>query len=149
MITFFEIAITICLGLLIGTEFAVSAFINPILRKLDTTTQASAIRLFAQTLGFVMPFWYGASLLLLVGDTIVRREERGLWLLGIASVIWVAVIVLTLLFLVPINNRMARLNPAEFVAEEQREHAKWDRLHRVRVGALVAALCCFLLAVRL
>ena len=144
-----EIATTVCIGLLIGTEFAVSAFINPVLRKLDDAAQASAIRLFAQRLGFAMPFWYGASLLLLVLNTIFRRHEPGFSLLGAASAIWAVVILLTILVLVPINNRMARLSPESFLAEQQREHAKWDNLHRFRVAALAAAMCCFLLAVLL
>jgi hypothetical protein len=51
-----NVVTTLCIGLLIGTEFAVSAFINPILRKLDSRAQASAIRLFAKRLGTAMPF---------------------------------------------------------------------------------------------
>ncbi len=42
-----NVVTVLCVGLLIGTEFAVSAFINPILRKLDDGAQAQAISLFA------------------------------------------------------------------------------------------------------
>ena len=145
----FETVTTVCIGLLIGTEFAVSAFINPILRKLDNAAQASAIRLFAQKLGFVMPFWYAASLLLLIVNAILERHQPGFLLLTAACAIWIAVILLTILFLVPINNRMARLDPESFLAEQQQEHAKWNSLHQVRVAALAVAMCCFLLAVRM
>jgi hypothetical protein len=141
-----DIVTTVCIGLLIGTEFAVSAFINPILRKLNDGAQAQAIAMFAQRLGFVMPFWYVGSLLLLAAATVVRWHA-GAALLITACAIWVAVIVATLLVLVPINNRMMKLDAKAFPAEAQREHRKWDRLHRVRVGALTAAAVCFLVAV--
>jgi len=70
MILALTIITTLCIGLLIGTEFSVSVFINPILRRLDVLAQAHAIRLFARRLGAAMPFWYTASLLLLIGEAI-------------------------------------------------------------------------------
>ena len=42
-----------------------------------------------------MPFWYVASLVLLIAETIVRRHESGAALLAIASAIWAAVIVVS------------------------------------------------------
>jgi len=62
-----HIATILCIGLLIGVEFAVSAFINPVVWKLDLAAQAEAFRLFGRRLGRAMPPWYIASLLLLVG----------------------------------------------------------------------------------
>jgi len=144
MIFLLDLITIMCIGLLIGTEFAVSAFINPVLRKLDDRAQASAIQLFAGRLGFVMLFWYGASLLLLLLEMGIRFHQSGVLLLGSASGIWIAVIVLTLLFLVPINNRMTRINPGEFDGASQREHQRWDLLHRFRVAALSTAMVLFL-----
>ena len=147
MTGFLYIATTVCVGLMIGTEFAVSAFINPVLRKLDDRAQAKAISLFAGRLGRAMPFWYALCLLLLVVETIIERHEPGVTLLIVAISIWLVVIVLTLLFLVPINNRMMRLDAESFPEEAQREHRRWEALHRLRVAALVVAMVCFLLAV--
>ena len=149
MITFLDIVITVCIGLLIGTEFAVSVFINPILHKLDDLEQAHAIRLFARRLGAAMPFWYAGSLLLLVTGAIVRRQEPGEVLLIGAGAIWIVVIIHTLLVLVPINNRMTRLDSNAFPPQAQRDHKKWDSLHRLRVVVLVAAMVCFLVAIRM
>lgn len=149
MTVFLYIATTICIGLLIGTEFAVSVFINPILRKLDDRSQAKAISLFAARLGHAMPFWYGLSLLLLILEAVAARHEHGNPLLIAACTIWLAVIVLTVLFLVPINNRMMQLDAESFPEEAQREHRRWDTLHRLRVAALVVAMACFLLAAHL
>ncbi|HKO11677.1 MAG TPA: DUF1772 domain-containing protein [Acidobacteriaceae bacterium] len=143
-----DIATTVCAGLLIGVEFSVSAFINPILWQLDERAQSRTIGLFARKLGFVMPFWYSATLLLLVAETVLRLHQAGAWLLGTASAIWIVVIVLTLLFLVPINNRMTRLEGSRFAEEARREHRKWDSMHRARVAALAIALVCLLGGVR-
>jgi uncharacterized membrane protein len=141
MIFFLDLITIVSIGLLIGTELAVSAFVNPVLRMLDDRAQADAIRLFARRLGFAMPFWYSGSLLLLVIEMVKRFHQPEEWLLGAATGIWIAVIVLTLLFLVPINNRMMRMNPGEFRnGAAQREHQRWDLLHRFRVAALTVAM---------
>lgn len=146
---FLDITTIICIGLLIGNEFAVSVFVNPVVWKLDDTAQASAIRLFAARLGAAMPFWYAACLVLLLIETVLRRHEPGFSLLVIASIIWAAVILLTVLFLVPINNRMARLAPNSLREQSRREHKRWDTLHRIRILTLSVSLVCFLLAIRL
>ena len=106
-----DIVTTVCIGLLIGTEFAVAVFINPILRKLGAREELRVITLFAATLGSAMPIWYGVSFLLLIAEVFLRRGETGYLLLITASAIWAMVIVLTILFLVPINNRLARVDP--------------------------------------
>jgi uncharacterized membrane protein len=146
MLRILDILTTGCIGLLIGTELTVAVFINPILWKLENPVQLTATRLFAKRLGTAMPFWYIASFVLLIAETIVRRHESGAALLAIASVIWAAVIVLTILFLVPINNRLAQLGSTSVAEVARQQHRKWDRMHRYRVAALGAAMFCFLLS---
>jgi len=142
-----DVVTTVCIGLLIGTEFAVSVFINPILRKLGAREELRAIRLFAAKLGSAMPIWYVISLLLLIAESILRRGDAGYLFLIAASSIWVAVIVLTILFLVPINNRLARTDPDAAVEPALKEHGRWDTMHRWRVASLTVAMVCFLMAV--
>jgi len=142
-----DILTIVSIGLLVGTEFAVSAFINPILYRLDEAAQAAATRLFAIRLGTVMPFWYSASLLLLLTEAILRRHQPGTSLLIAASVVWAAAIVLSLTILVPINNRMMRLDASVFPDAARRAHQRWDFFHRIRVAALTAAMVCAVLAV--
>ncbi len=148
MMFLLDLVTTVSIGLMIGSEFAVSVFINPALRKLDQPAQLSAIRIFAGRLGKAMPFWYVLSLVLLIVEAVLRRSDGGFALLAGSAAIWVSVIVLTLLFLVPINNRLARMSPAARLDEALQEHKRWDSLHRVRVAALGAAMICFLLAIR-
>ena len=148
MLIFLDTITTVCIGLLIGTEFAVSAFINPVLWKLEAGAQARAISLFARKLGTAMPVWYAISLLLLLIETFVRRHAPGWPLLINASAIWAAVVVLTLLFLVPINNRMA--SQVDSLSDEaRRSHKKWDSLHRLRIVALAVSMICFVVGVRI
>ena len=139
-----NIATILCIGLLIGAEFAVSAFINPVVWKLDVAAQASAFRLFGRRLGTAMPVWYIASLLLLVTETITHRHDSHVGLLSVAIAFWGAAIALSLLFLVPIINRMVRTDAGGFTEGTQRELRKWDSLHRVRVSLLAVAMVFFL-----
>ena len=145
---FTDILTTVCIGLMVGTEFAVSVFVNPVLWRLKDEAQAETIRMFARKLGTAMPFWYVLSLLLLLLEMVLRRHEAGFPLLVAAVAIWAVVIVLTLLFLVPINNRMMRLEPGSIAEAARREHHRWDSMHRLRVAALTAAMVCFLLAIQ-
>jgi len=147
MIHFLNIVTTVCIGLLIGVEFAVSAFINPILSKLDEPAQTHAVRLFAKRLGEAMPFWYSASLLLLIIEAAVRWLSPGQMLMIAACTIWIAAVIHTVLVLVPINNRLIRLGADGFSPELKKDHDKWDRLHRLRVLALTFSMVCFLSAV--
>ena len=147
MTSLLNIATILSIGLMIGTEFAVAAFINPILSQFDDRTRVAAIRRFAAKLGFVMPFWYGLGLLLLIAETILHRHQPQFPLLGAAVAIWVAVIVLTLLFLVPINNRMAQLSPDAPAGDALAQHKKWDSMHRLRIAALTTAMVLFLIGI--
>jgi len=145
----FDIVTTMGIGLMIGAEFAVSAFVNPILEKLDDSARARATRLFARKLGIVMPFWYILNLLLLAAEAVTLRQHSGMPFLAAAVAIWIAVIVLTLIFLVPINNRIAEMDPTAFTDSLQQEHARWDARHRWRVLALSVAMICMLVGIRL
>lgn len=145
--TFLNIATILCVGLMIGVELAVSAFINPVLNQLDDRAHLAAIRLFAAKLGFAMPSWYVLGFLLLCAETFLIRHQPQLPLLAAAVGLWAAVIVLTLVFLVPINNRMAQLasdTPARHALDE---HGQWDAMHRIRVAALTTAMVLFLVAI--
>jgi uncharacterized membrane protein len=144
-----DIVTVLCIGPLIGVEFAVSVFINPIVGRLEKSAQAQPIRMFAARLGKAMPPWYIVSLLLLIAGAVAHRGTQAGLLLMIASGLWVAVVLVTVLFLVPINNRMMRMDAASFNEGAQRDHARWDTVHRLRVAALAAAFCCVVVAWRL
>jgi uncharacterized membrane protein len=147
MIFILDILTILSVGLLIGTEFAVSAFINPVLSRLDDRAQAFAVKSFAKMLGTAMPFWYAGSFLLLIAETVLRRAQAGFSLLIASCAVWAAVILLTLLFLVPINNRIGAVTDEVFSEAVKREHRRWDARHRMRVVALALAMVFLLAAV--
>lgn len=141
----FNVLTILSLCLMIGVEFAVSVFIEPILSRLDPRTRAQAVQMFATRLGRAMPFWYGINLFLLIAEAVLHRHQPGLSLLITAAVIWAAIIILTILFLVPINNRMMQLDGSAFSEANQREHRRWTQMHHIRVLTLVLAAVCFLI----
>jgi len=133
--------ITITLAsLMVGNEFAVSAFVNPAVWQLESGPQAQGVSILARSLGRVMPVWYSVCLALLALETFLHRHEGLLLPLLTATLIWVGVIVFTVTTLVPINNRIASLNTAAPAPGWKSDHKRWDSLHRVRILLLAVAV---------
>jgi len=129
-----------CAGLMVGNELSVSAFVNPALRRLESAPHAQAASIFARSLGRAMPVWYGLCLALLALDSFLHLHQATLAPLLMAAALWVGAIILSVTALVPINNRIASLNTAAPAPGWERDHRKWDALHRVRVLLLMVAL---------
>lgn len=147
MTNFLNLVSIISIGLMIGTEFAVSVFINPILLQLDEPGRTDAVRLFGRKLGKAMPYWYCGNMVLLVAEAIALRNQPGVGLLGAAVAFWAAAIVLSIVVLVPINNRLVQRDSGLSLEGAHDQHKRWDAMHRVRVLALGAAMVLLLLAV--
>jgi uncharacterized membrane protein len=127
-------------GLMVGNELCVSAFVNPALRRLGSGPQSQALSVLARSLGRAMPVWYGLCLALLALEAFLHLHQNTLAPLLIAAALWVGAIVLSVSALVPINNRIASLNPAAPAPGWERDHRRWDALHRVRILLLMLAL---------
>ena len=127
-------------GLMVGNELSVSACVNPALRRLESGPQAQALSVLARSLGLAMPVWYGLCLVLLALESFLHRDQATLAPLLIAAALWAGAIVLSISALVPINNRIASLNTAAPAPGWERDHRKWDALHRVRILLLMLAL---------
>jgi uncharacterized membrane protein len=119
---------------LVGVEFSVSAFFNPAAWQLDSDTQRALLGRLALVLGKVMPVWYPACGLVLVLQTWFHWHTPGIDALLAADVIWLFTSVLTIFFLVPLNNRVAKGAP-----DWQKAHRAWDKRHRIRIVALALA----------
>jgi hypothetical protein len=117
-----------------------SALVNPALRRLESGPQAQAFSVLACSLGRAMPVWYGLCLALLALESFLHFHQITLAPLLIAAALWVGAIVLSISALVPINNRIASLNTAVLAPGWERDHRKWDALHRVRILLLILAL---------
>ena len=130
----FNMAIVFLVVTLVGVEFSVSAFINPAAWRLEPEPQLKMLSRCAFVGGRVMPVWYMACALMLGIETWLRWYAPGRGLLLAADAIWVLISLLSIFFLVPLNNRVV-----EGVADWQRIHQIWDGVHRVRITALAAA----------
>jgi uncharacterized membrane protein len=130
----------ICSGLLVGNELSVSAFVNPAVWQLDDRAQAKGASLLARSLGQVMPLWYALCFVLLAAEAYLHRGQSNLAPVLVSLLVWIGIMVYTILFLVPINKRVAALTPASLPATAKLDHKKWDTLHRWRIVLLVVAM---------
>ncbi|HEX4319285.1 MAG TPA: anthrone oxygenase family protein [Acidobacteriaceae bacterium] len=146
-----DVITILCIGLMTGNELAVSLFVNPAIWQLEDRAQAAILRILARSLGKAMPVWYIASLILMGIEAFLHRQQSSLpWLLA-AIALWIAIILYTVTSLVPINNRVAALDPAHLPDGWSAEHRTWDARHRFRILVLVlasASLTCGLLIAR-
>jgi NADH:ubiquinone oxidoreductase subunit 3 (subunit A) len=88
-----------------------------------------------------MPLWYALALVLILGAAFEHRpisSGPGLFIL-LAAVLWAVIIVFTITMLVPLNNRIAKMDPVQPYDCWLRDRCRWDKLHQVRVILLVMA----------
>jgi uncharacterized membrane protein len=137
----YDIATATVVGLMAGNEFAIAAFVHPQLHKLSSSTHTQTAVPLAGALGRAMPLWYGIALLLILGAAFEHRpisSGPGLFIV-LAATIWVATIVLSITMLVPINNRIAKMNPQQPYDCWLQDRCRWDQLHQLRVALLIMA----------
>lgn len=139
---FAQIVTVIVLGTLVGVEFGVAAFFNPIVERLPDDAYRQARATGSRLLGTVMPFWYIAAAVLLIGVAALGRAPAAI----AAVVVMGVVMVLTLTMLVPINNRVAAWAGAGSAQVDRELAHRWDRLHWLRVGLLGVMLALLALA---
>ena len=120
--------------LMVGVELSVSAFVNPSAWRLEPAPRSTMLSHFAAVLSRVMPVWYPAGLILLGLESWFFRHSSGFGLLLTATVLWFVASLASILFLVPLNNRVIEGGPGW-----QAFHRTWDRRHRVRIVVLALA----------
>jgi len=118
----------VLVGLMVGVEFSVAAFINPIFNRLPERAGLAARSDGARILGRVMPFWYAGSVVLAV-----------LWVVLAWGQPRVLLVVMAAALLVPINLRVARWSGGDIPNNWQSQLARWDRFHHLRVAVIAAA----------
>jgi hypothetical protein len=138
----YDIATAAITGMMVGNELAVAAFIHPQLHRLASKAHAQTAAPIATVLGRVMPLWYGLALALILGAAYEHRPiSNGPGLLIVsAAALWAATIIFTITTLVPINNRIARMNTEHPYDSWLQDRVRWDRLHQIRVALLTTAL---------
>ncbi|TGA91590.1 DUF1772 domain-containing protein [Streptomyces sp. MZ04] len=142
MLNALEIVTTVIVGVMVGVEFAVPFFINPILNSLPDDEGLRGRTDGARRGGAVMPFWYIGSLVLVVAWAIAGWDHDGAGLVVTAGALLIVSVLISVLVLVPINNRVKAWTPENRPADWKQQMNRWDRWHYVRVAVIVAAFAC-------
>lgn len=140
-----DILTILCIVSMTGTEFTVSAILNPALDRLDQATWLKTMPVLARAMGRAMPFWYALGLLFIGAEGYLHFDSPARWWLVVAVLLWIAGIIYSVTMLVPINKRIADADPAAASSTTTAEHKHWDALHRWRVVLLVVATTCLLI----
>ncbi len=133
-------------GTMVGVEFAVAVFVNPLLLSLPAGPSLEGRAYGARVLGRVMPFWYSGSLLLTAGLTaaVWGKSAAGA---GIAAAALLAVsVIMSVTLLVPINSRSAAWTASDHPGDWRQQQQRWDRLHYARVAIIIASFILVLVA---
>jgi hypothetical protein len=137
MLTTLAVITATVVGLMVGVEFAVAVFVNPILLRLPAGSSLEARADGARVLGRVMPFWYIGSLLLTAWLAAVTWGGAAGGAAVAAAALLAVSVVMSITLLGPIHNRSATWT-ADHHPADWREQQRWDRLHYVRVAIIVA-----------
>ncbi|HWD03322.1 MAG TPA: DUF1772 domain-containing protein [Amycolatopsis sp.] len=139
MLIALETLTVVVVGLMVGVEFSVAFVINPILNALpDDSTQLGRAH-GARMLGALMPFWYVGSLVLSAVWAVAGWQQPGASLVVIAAALLIVSVIMSLVLLVPINNRGRAWTPENRPADWKEQMNRWDRYHYARVAVIVAA----------
>jgi hypothetical protein len=140
MLTALAVVTTTVVGLMVGVEFAVAVFVNPIFMRLPAGPSLEARADGGRVLGRVMPFWYVGSLALTAGLAAATwgRSTTGAGAAIAAAALLAVSCVMSVALLVPINNRSATWTANDHPADYREQQQRWDRLHYARVAIIVA-----------
>lgn len=129
----------VVVGLMVGVELSVAAFMNPIFDRLPNAGGLGARSDGASVLGRVMPRWYIASLVLAAGWMALVWGQPQVWAVVGAAALLALSIVMSVVLLVPINARVARWSAEGAPADGQQQLGQWDRFHLARIGVILTA----------
>lgn len=136
--------VLLCSSLLVGNEFAVGVFINPAFGRLPDVSQAFAAKETARIYGKVMPFWMITNFLLCVLLTflVADRYSTQWWFYLAGMLLFALVSVFSVIFPVPINNKIANWDPNNLPRDWRELRRRFDQYHFVRIVMLLITLVC-------
>ncbi|MFF4594731.1 anthrone oxygenase family protein [Amycolatopsis sp. NPDC001319] len=139
MLSALEVFTTVVVGLMVGVEFSVAFVINRILDGLPDDSGQLGRAHGGRMLGALMPFWYIGSLVLSAVWAVAGWQHPGTGLVVIGAALLIVSVLMSVLLLVPINNRGKTWTPENRPPDWKEQMNRWDRFHYARVGVLVAA----------
>ncbi|MFF4794467.1 anthrone oxygenase family protein [Streptomyces sp. NPDC001276] len=139
MLSALEAITTVVVGLMVGVEFSVAFVMNPIFNALPEDSNQLAHSHGGRMLGAVMPVWYIGSLVLVAIWAVAGWHHHGTGLVVTAAALLIVSVIMSILLLVPINNRGKTWTPDNRPDDWKQQMKRWDRYHYVRVAVIVAA----------
>ncbi|WP_116199528.1 DUF1772 domain-containing protein [Amycolatopsis circi] len=139
MLSALEVCTVVVVGVMVGVEFSVAFVINPILNGLPDDSNQLGRAHGGRMLGAIMPFWYIGSLILSAIWAVLAWDRPGTGLVVIGAGLLIVSVVMSILLLVPINNRGKTWTPENRPADWKEQMNRWDRYHYGRVAVLIAA----------
>lgn len=139
MLNALEIVTTVVVGVLVGVEFAVAVILRRILDALPGDSAQLGHAHGGRMLGAVMPFWYIGSVVLSAVWAAAAWHQHGAGLVVAAAALLIVSVLMSVLLLVPINNRNKTWTPENRPADWQRQLDRWNRFHYLRVAVIIAA----------
>lgn len=134
-------------GTMVGVELCVGFLINAIFERLPDNAGLLGRADGARVLGAVMPLWYFASLGLSIAAAITLwHQPRALWAIA-AAVLFAGSVLLSIVVLVPINNRSKRWTPLDAPDDWREQLHRWDGWHYLRMAMIVTGLVALATAV--
>ncbi|MEV0071230.1 DUF1772 domain-containing protein [Amycolatopsis sp. NPDC050768] len=134
-----EVVTIVVVGVMVGVEFSVAFVMNRIFSGLPDDSNQAARSHGGRMLGALMPFWYIGSLVLSAVWAITGWQHPGTGLVVIAAALLIVSVIMSLLLLVPINNRGKTWTADNRPADWKQQMDRWDRYHYVRVTVIIAA----------
>ncbi|MDI1462807.1 DUF1772 domain-containing protein [Catellatospora sp. KI3] len=139
MLSALEVFTIVSVGLMVGVEASVAFVMNPIFSALPEDSGQLARSHGGRMLGAAMPVWYISSLVLVAVWAVAGWHHPGRSLVVMAGALLILSVVMSILLLVPINNRGKTWTPDNRPADWKQQMNRWDRLHYIRVAVIVAA----------
>src|SRR4051794_36860149 len=139
MLNALQVVTTVVVGVMVGVEFSVAFVINRIFDALPEDSGQLGRAHGGRMLGAVMPFWYITSLVLAAIWAIARWHHHGTGLVVTAAALLIVSVIMSVLLLVPINNRNKTWTPDNRPADWKQQMNRWERYHYARVAVLIAA----------
>jgi uncharacterized membrane protein len=139
MLNTLQVITTVVVGVMVGVEFSVAFVLNRILDALPGDSGQLGRAHGGRMLGAVMPVWYIGSLVLVAVWAIAGWHHQGTGLVVTAAALLILSVIMSILLLVPINNRVKTWTPDNRPADWKQQMNRWERFHYVRVAVIIAA----------
>ncbi|WP_055711914.1 DUF1772 domain-containing protein [Streptomyces torulosus] len=139
MLNALQVVTLVSVGVMVGVEFSVAFVLNRIFDALPGDSGQLGRSHGGRMLGAVMPFWYISSLALVGVWAAAGWHDPGTGLVVTAGVLLLLSVLMSVLLLVPINNRGKTWTPDNRPADWKEQMNRWERYHYGRVALIIAA----------